>query len=139
MLPNILNKAGSVFWRVEKSRRNAEEESWLGTWQEVLHQDEWSNLARIERSAQKHAKSGTDNVGWYDKWQGNHSLSHSFIFIRISIHLSNRNLLSLYMIIYAFICFIYVGGSRNRKSYSMKKTHENNKTIESTGNLIQCH
>ena len=26
---------------MEKSRRNAEEESWLGAWQEVLHQDEW--------------------------------------------------------------------------------------------------
>ena len=54
------------------------------------------------------------------------------VLFRISINLSNRNLLSLYMTIYAFICFIYVGGSRNRKSYSKKKTHENNKTIESS-------
>ncbi|GFY95829.1 hypothetical protein Acr_11g0001350 [Actinidia rufa] len=26
------------------------------------------NLARIERSAQKQAKSGTENAGWYEKW-----------------------------------------------------------------------
>ncbi|KAG5542540.1 hypothetical protein RHGRI_022173 [Rhododendron griersonianum] len=53
---------------VEKSGRNAEGDSWWETWQEVLHQDEWSNLARIERSAQKQAKSGTQNAGWYEKW-----------------------------------------------------------------------
>ncbi|XP_039001832.1 uncharacterized protein LOC120127992 isoform X3 [Hibiscus syriacus] len=53
---------------VEKSGRNAEGDSWWETWQEVLHQDEWSNLARIERSAQKQAKSGTENSGWYEKW-----------------------------------------------------------------------
>ncbi|KAH9693761.1 Inactive purple acid phosphatase-like protein [Citrus sinensis] len=53
---------------VEKSGRNAEGDSWWETWQEVLHQDEWSNLARIERSAQKQAKSGTENAGWYEKW-----------------------------------------------------------------------
>ncbi|KAL3321772.1 hypothetical protein AABB24_039405 [Solanum stoloniferum] len=53
---------------VEKSGRNAEGDSWLETWQEVLHQDEWSNLARIERSAQKQAKSGTENAGWYENW-----------------------------------------------------------------------
>uniref|UniRef100_M1CV25 Uncharacterized protein n=1 Tax=Solanum tuberosum TaxID=4113 RepID=M1CV25_SOLTU len=27
-----------------------------------------SNLARIERSAQKQAKSGTENAGWYENW-----------------------------------------------------------------------
>ncbi|KDP36826.1 hypothetical protein JCGZ_08117 [Jatropha curcas] len=53
---------------VEKSGRNSEGDSWWETWQEVLHQDEWSNLARIERSAQKQAKSGTENAGWYEKW-----------------------------------------------------------------------
>eukprot|EP00268_Persea_americana_P020998 TRINITY_DN2101_c1_g1_i3.p1 TRINITY_DN2101_c1_g1~~TRINITY_DN2101_c1_g1_i3.p1 ORF type:complete len:436 (-),score=101.90 TRINITY_DN2101_c1_g1_i3:945-2252(-) len=53
---------------VEKSEKNAEGDSWWETWQEVLHQDEWSNLARIERSAQKQAKSGTENAGWYEKW-----------------------------------------------------------------------
>ncbi|GAB4832998.1 Protein EARLY STARVATION 1, chloroplastic [Ancistrocladus abbreviatus] len=53
---------------VEKSGRNAEGDSWWETWQEVLHQDEWSNIARIERSAQKQAKSGTENAGWYEKW-----------------------------------------------------------------------
>ncbi|KAK0575473.1 hypothetical protein LWI29_001178 [Acer saccharum] len=53
---------------VEKSGRNAGGDSWWETWQEVLHQDEWSNLARIERGAQKQAKSGTENAGWYEKW-----------------------------------------------------------------------
>ncbi|KAL4615238.1 hypothetical protein ACB092_07G109200 [Castanea dentata] len=53
---------------VEKSGRNAEGDSWWETWQENLHQDEWSNLGRIERSAQKQAKSGTENAGWYEKW-----------------------------------------------------------------------
>ncbi|XP_024007637.1 uncharacterized protein LOC18011566 isoform X4 [Eutrema salsugineum] len=53
---------------VEKSGKNGEGDSWWETWQEVLHQDEWSNLARIERSAQKQAKSGTENAGWYEKW-----------------------------------------------------------------------
>ncbi|XP_043709508.1 uncharacterized protein LOC122658560 isoform X2 [Telopea speciosissima] len=53
---------------VEKSGKNAEGDSWWETWQEVLHQDEWSNLARIERSAQKQATSGTENAGWYEKW-----------------------------------------------------------------------
>ncbi|XP_022946162.1 uncharacterized protein LOC111450324 isoform X1 [Cucurbita moschata] len=53
---------------VEKSGRNVEGDSWWETWQEVLHQDEWSNLARIERSAQKQAKSGTENAGWHEKW-----------------------------------------------------------------------
>ncbi|XP_047319721.1 uncharacterized protein LOC124923792 isoform X2 [Impatiens glandulifera] len=53
---------------VEKSGKNAEGDSWWETWQEVLHQDEWSNLARIERSAEKQAKSGTENAGWYEKW-----------------------------------------------------------------------
>ncbi|KAJ8437448.1 hypothetical protein Cgig2_031969 [Carnegiea gigantea] len=53
---------------VEKSGRNAEGDSWWETWQEVLHQDEWSNIARIERSAQKQAKSGSENAGWYEKW-----------------------------------------------------------------------
>nr|XP_043617739.1 uncharacterized protein LOC122589505 isoform X2 [Erigeron canadensis] len=53
---------------VEKSGRNSEGDSWWETWREVLHQDEWSNLARIERSAQKQAKSGTENAGWYENW-----------------------------------------------------------------------
>ncbi|CAI0382178.1 unnamed protein product [Linum tenue] len=53
---------------VEKSGKNVEGDSWWETWQEVLHQDEWSNLARIERSAQKQAKSGTGNAGWFEKW-----------------------------------------------------------------------
>ncbi|KAH6821033.1 inactive purple acid phosphatase-like protein [Perilla frutescens var. hirtella] len=53
---------------VEKSGKNAEGDSWWETWREVLHQDEWSNLARIERSAQKQAKSGTENAGWYENW-----------------------------------------------------------------------
>ncbi|CAN1163188.1 hypothetical protein LINPERPRIM_LOCUS32527 [Linum perenne] len=53
---------------VEKSGKNAEGDSWWETWQEVLHQDEWSNLARIERSAQKQAKSGTGEAGWFEKW-----------------------------------------------------------------------
>ncbi|MCI01879.1 hypothetical protein A2U01_0022908, partial [Trifolium medium] len=26
------------------------------------------NIARIERSAQTQAKSGTENAGWYEKW-----------------------------------------------------------------------
>ncbi|KAG8378069.1 hypothetical protein BUALT_Bualt08G0099700 [Buddleja alternifolia] len=53
---------------VEKSGKNAEGDSWWETWREVLHQDEWSNLARIERSAQKQAKSGTENAGWWEKY-----------------------------------------------------------------------
>ncbi|KAI3807755.1 hypothetical protein L1987_23689 [Smallanthus sonchifolius] len=53
---------------VEKSGRNSEGDSWWETWREVLYQDEWSNLARIERSAQKQAKSGTENAGWYENW-----------------------------------------------------------------------
>uniref|UniRef100_A0A0R0K2I4 Inactive purple acid phosphatase-like protein n=1 Tax=Glycine max TaxID=3847 RepID=A0A0R0K2I4_SOYBN len=53
---------------VEKSGRNSEGDTWWETWQENLHQDEWSNIARIERSAQKQAKSGTENAGWYEKW-----------------------------------------------------------------------
>ncbi|KAL0438282.1 UNVERIFIED_CONTAM: hypothetical protein Slati_2311200 [Sesamum latifolium] len=53
---------------VEKSGRNAEGDSWWETWREVLHQDEWSNLARLERSAQKQAKSGSENAGWYENW-----------------------------------------------------------------------
>lgn len=51
----------------EKSGKNAQGDSWWETWQEVLLQDEWSNLARIEKSAQKQAKSG-DAAGWYEKW-----------------------------------------------------------------------
>ncbi|XP_076930520.1 protein EARLY STARVATION 1, chloroplastic-like [Bidens hawaiensis] len=53
---------------VEKSGRNSEGDSWWETWREVLYQDEWSNLARIERSATKQAKSGTENAGWYENW-----------------------------------------------------------------------
>ncbi|XP_042403341.1 protein RNA-directed DNA methylation 3-like isoform X2 [Zingiber officinale] len=51
----------------EKSGENDEGDSWWETWKEVLYQDEWS-IARIERSAQKQAKSGTENAGWYEKW-----------------------------------------------------------------------
>ncbi|KAL7615381.1 hypothetical protein Lser_V15G04939 [Lactuca serriola] len=53
---------------VEKSGRNSQGDSWWETWREVIHQDEWSNIARIERSAQKQAKSGTENAGWYENW-----------------------------------------------------------------------
>ncbi|KAI7749764.1 hypothetical protein M8C21_011138 [Ambrosia artemisiifolia] len=53
---------------VEKSGKNSEGESWWETWREVLHQDEWSNIAKIERSAQKQAKSGTEDAGWYENW-----------------------------------------------------------------------
>lgn len=52
----------------EKCGKNAEGDSWWETWQEVLYQDEWSNLARIERSAKKQAKSGTENAGWSETW-----------------------------------------------------------------------
>ncbi|VAI10332.1 unnamed protein product [Triticum turgidum subsp. durum] len=52
----------------EKSGKNAEGDSWWEKWKEVLHQDEWSNLARLEKSAEKQAKSGTENAGWYEKW-----------------------------------------------------------------------
>ncbi|KAG9150314.1 hypothetical protein Leryth_017612 [Lithospermum erythrorhizon] len=53
---------------VEKSGKNAEGDMWWETWREVIHQDEWSNIARIEKSAQKQAKSGSDNAGWYESW-----------------------------------------------------------------------
>ncbi|XP_078155568.1 inactive purple acid phosphatase-like protein [Carex rostrata] len=78
------NKDGSVEWKetwweksdwtgykelgAEKSGKNAEGDSWWETWKEVLYQDEWSNLARIERSAEKQARSGTEDAGWYEKW-----------------------------------------------------------------------
>ncbi|PWZ07514.1 hypothetical protein Zm00014a_013907 [Zea mays] len=52
----------------EKSGKNAEGDSWWEKWKEVLYQDEWSNLARIEKSAEKQAKSGAENAGWYEKW-----------------------------------------------------------------------
>ncbi|GJN24208.1 hypothetical protein PR202_gb11938 [Eleusine coracana subsp. coracana] len=52
----------------EKSGKNAEGDSWWEKWKEVMYQDEWSNLARIERSAEKQAKSGSENAGWYEKW-----------------------------------------------------------------------
>ncbi|KAL0923474.1 hypothetical protein M5K25_007532 [Dendrobium thyrsiflorum] len=52
----------------EKSGKNADGDSWWETWQEVLYQDEWSNLARIERSAQKQAKSGSENAEWWEKY-----------------------------------------------------------------------
>ncbi|XP_074584444.1 protein EARLY STARVATION 1, chloroplastic-like [Curcuma longa] len=52
----------------EKSGENDKGDSWWETWKEILYQDEWSNLARIERSAQKQAKSGIENAGWYEKW-----------------------------------------------------------------------
>ncbi|CAM8878309.1 unnamed protein product [Rhodiola kirilowii] len=53
---------------VEKSGRNTKGDSWWETWQESLHQDEWSNLLKIERSAQKQAKSITENAEWFEKW-----------------------------------------------------------------------
>ncbi|XP_077220605.1 protein EARLY STARVATION 1, chloroplastic-like isoform X2 [Tasmannia lanceolata] len=53
---------------VEKSGKNAEGDSWWETWKEVFHQDEWSNLTRIERSAQKQAKGGSESAGWYEEW-----------------------------------------------------------------------
>ncbi|KAJ4802918.1 inactive purple acid phosphatase-like protein [Rhynchospora pubera] len=78
------NHDGSVEWKetwweksdwtgykelgAEKSGKNAEGDSWWETWKEVLYQDEWSNLARIERGAEKQAKSGTEDAGWYEKW-----------------------------------------------------------------------
>lgn len=34
----------------------------------MLRVDELSNLARIEKSAQKQAKSGTGSAGWFEKW-----------------------------------------------------------------------
>ncbi|KAL6659970.1 hypothetical protein ACP70R_002092 [Stipagrostis hirtigluma subsp. patula] len=52
----------------EKSGKNADGDSWWEKWKEVLYQDEWSNLARIEKSAEKQAKSGAENAGWYEKW-----------------------------------------------------------------------
>eukprot|EP00250_Pteridium_aquilinum_P012518 c20771_g3_i1 orf=1-1365(-) len=52
----------------EKSGKNAQGDSWWETWQEVLRQDEWSNLARIEKSAQKQAQSGNGAASWYEKW-----------------------------------------------------------------------
>ncbi|KAG0584993.1 hypothetical protein KC19_3G249300 [Ceratodon purpureus] len=52
----------------EKSGKNAQGDTWWETWQEVLKVDELSNLARIEKSAQKQAKSGTGSAGWFEKW-----------------------------------------------------------------------
>ncbi|KAG6545765.1 hypothetical protein Mapa_012726 [Marchantia paleacea] len=52
----------------EKSGKNAQGDTWWETWQEILRQDDWSNLARIEKSAQKQAKSGSGTAGWYEKW-----------------------------------------------------------------------
>ncbi|XP_024388478.1 protein EARLY STARVATION 1, chloroplastic isoform X2 [Physcomitrium patens] len=48
--------------------KNAQGDTWWETWQEVLRVDELSNLARIEKSAQKQAKSGTGSAGWFEKW-----------------------------------------------------------------------
>lgn len=65
---NVVEKSDWTKYKelgVEKSGRNFEGDSWWETWQEVLRQDEWSNLARIERNAQTQAKLGTQNVGWY--------------------------------------------------------------------------
>ncbi|KAI3962727.1 hypothetical protein MKW92_022633 [Papaver armeniacum] len=53
---------------VEKSGRNAEGDTWWETWKEVHHQDKDSNLARIERSAEKQAQSGTEDAVWCEKW-----------------------------------------------------------------------
>ncbi|EFJ21173.1 hypothetical protein SELMODRAFT_107335 [Selaginella moellendorffii] len=52
----------------EKSGKNAGGDAWWETWQEILRQDELSNLARIERTAQKQAKQGNGEAGWYEKW-----------------------------------------------------------------------
>ncbi|KAH9550144.1 hypothetical protein CY35_10G057400 [Sphagnum magellanicum] len=52
----------------EKSGKNAQGDTWWETWQEVLRQDELSNLAWIEKSAQKQATSGNGTAGWYEKW-----------------------------------------------------------------------
>eukprot|EP00249_Psilotum_nudum_P007561 c20656_g1_i1 orf=908-2395(+) len=52
----------------KKSGRNTQGDSWWETWQEVLRQDEWSNLAWIEKSAEKQAKSGNNKARWYEKW-----------------------------------------------------------------------
>lgn len=52
----------------EKSGKNTQGDSWWETWQEVLRQDEWSNLARIEKSAEKQAQSGNGAASWYEKW-----------------------------------------------------------------------
>jgi hypothetical protein len=35
---------------------------------DMVYLVEYSNLARIERSAEKQAKSGIENAGWYEKW-----------------------------------------------------------------------
>jgi len=51
----------------EKSGKNAQGDTWWETWQEVLRQDELSNLAWIEKSAQKQATSGNGTAGWYEK------------------------------------------------------------------------
>lgn len=59
---NVVEKSDWTKYKelgVEKSGRNFEGDSWWETWQEVLRQDEWSNLARIERNAQTQAKLGT--------------------------------------------------------------------------------
>lgn len=77
------NADGSVEWKetwweksdwtgykelgAEKSGRNAQGDSWWETWQEIFRQDEWSGLARIEKSAHKQAKSRTGGV-WNEKW-----------------------------------------------------------------------
>eukprot|EP00850_Spirogloea_muscicola_P012163 SM000078S22022 [mRNA] locus=s78:52965:60875:+ [translate_table: standard] len=51
----------------EKSGRKGQDDSWWETWQETYRQDEWSGLARIEKSAHKQAKSRLNGV-WNEKW-----------------------------------------------------------------------
>jgi hypothetical protein len=66
--PSLTFHYKSLTLGAEKSGKNGEGDSWWEKWKEVLYQDEWSNLARIERSAEKQAKSGAENAGWYEKW-----------------------------------------------------------------------
>lgn len=46
-----------------------------------------SNLARIERSAQKQAKSGIEDAGWYEKWWGNSFDGKGIIIEQYSVHI----------------------------------------------------
>ncbi|XP_020572408.1 uncharacterized protein LOC110019171 [Phalaenopsis equestris] len=67
-LQHVIHICNDGMRSAEKSGKNADGDSWWETWQEILYQDEWSNLARIERSAQKQAKSGSENAEWYENW-----------------------------------------------------------------------
>ncbi|KAI3947757.1 hypothetical protein MKX01_034422 [Papaver californicum] len=53
---------------VEKSGMNAQGDSWWETWKEVHYLEKYSYLARIERSAEKQAKSGTEDAVWCEMW-----------------------------------------------------------------------